>query len=392
MSGSNSTTPPNPKRVVVWVQNMHRTFLMLQWHDPITGKRKSKSAETCNPVEAAERARDLEYELNHDLYEEPSRISWAKFREYFEAEYLPNVRPGTRKLYRLTMDHFEEICRPSNVASITERTISTFVRGLRERKGHQTERALPSTIVTRLRFLHGVLAWAADQDFLKKVPKFPTVSVPKKRPLPVATELFERLVEAASKDHQLQVFISCGWLAGLRLVETFELEWEESRTCPWVDLPRNRIWLPAETVKAVEDQWVPLDPILREALLSLPRHGRKVFHFTDGRPGCGTRLVLAASIGQRIIKLARRAGVRLNMRMLRRGFGSRYAGKVPAQVLQRLMRHSDITITMTYYANIDQAVEEAVLGDRRNTSRNKSDLPTPQSETADAPNPQENGT
>src|SRR5262245_3445677 len=46
--------------------------------------------------------------------------------------------------------------------------------------------------------------------------------------------------------------------------------------------------------------------------------------------------VLAASIGQRIIKLAKRAGVRLNMRMLRRGFGSRYAGKVPAPPAARV--------------------------------------------------------
>jgi hypothetical protein len=39
-----------------------------------------------------------------------------------------------------------------------------------------------------------------------------------------------------------------------------------------------------------------------------------------------------------------------------------------AHVLQRLMRHSSIKTTMDYYANIDAAVEEAVLGDRRNSS------------------------
>jgi hypothetical protein len=43
------------------------------------------------------------------------------------------------------------------------------------------------------------------------------------------------------------------------------------------------------------------------------------------------------------------------------------------------MRHSDIAITMAYYANVDDAVMRAVLGDsvppngeQRNTSRNSS--------------------
>jgi hypothetical protein len=60
--------------------------------------------------------------------------------------------------------------------------------------------------------------------------------------------------------------------------------------------------------------------------------------------------------------LAKAAGVKLTYHTLRKGFGCRHAARVPAQVLQRLMRHSSIATTMTYYANIDLAVEEAILG------------------------------
>src|SRR5262249_29342531 len=270
------------------------------------------------------------------------------------------------------LDQFEEIVKPTKLSGFTERTISTFVRGLRERKGLQSESMQPSTIETRLRFLHGILGWAVEQGFLDKVPKFPSVKVPRKKPQPVATELFERLITIAP-DQQTKVFLQCGWLAGLRLMEAFELEWEPSDRFPWLDFARNRIWLPAAMVKAVEDQWIPLDPILREALLALPRCGKKVFHFTNIRGGrhAGER-VLASSVSQRVVKMARRAGVRLTMRALRRGFGCKYAGRVPAQVLQKLMRHSNISITMDFYANVDAAVEEAVLGVSRNSSRNKS--------------------
>jgi integrase len=98
-------------------------------------------------------------------------------------------------------------------------------------------------------------------------------------------------------------------------------------------------------------------------------------------------------VGRRIILLAKKAGVKLTMRTLRRGFGCRYAGKVPAQVLQKLMRHSNISITMDYYANVDQAVEEAVLGPQRNSSRNSQSIPdanpspSPSSDTSATPSP-----
>ena len=35
------------------------------------------------------------------------------------------------------------------------------------------------------------------------------------------------------------------------------------------------------------------------------------------------------------------------------------------------MRHSDIKITMDYYANVDDAVMDAVLGSQRNSLRNR---------------------
>jgi integrase len=74
--------------------------------------------------------------------------------------------------------------------------------------------------------------------------------------------------------------------------------------------------------------------------------------------------------------LALAAGVKLTMKSLRRGFGCRYAGKVSAQVLQKLMRHANIRTTMDSYANVDEAAMEAVLGPKRNTSRNSAQKPS----------------
>jgi integrase len=357
------------QRVTVYVlQPKDRTTLQLQWVDPGDGKRRTKSAGTADPDEAERKRADLEYELNNGRYQEASRMTWERFRELFEAEYLPNVRPGTRGCYTNAMNLFEKVCNLTSLRAINERTISAFATGLRKLEGTGRNREdrtgmQSSTIQARLRELRVVLNWATSQKLIPECPTFPSVKAPKKKPQPVATEAFERIFEKAAGDQQLQAFLLCGWLAGLRLNEAFSLEREPTEQAPYLALDRNRIILPAEFVKADEDQWVPLDPALRQALDALPRHGKKVFRFFDGRrPGQNIPVATENTVGQRIIRLAKRAGVKLTMRTLRRGFGCRYAGKVPAQVLQKLMRHSNISITMDYYANVDQAVEEAVLG------------------------------
>jgi integrase len=215
------------KRVIVWVQLFpDRPHLMLQWHDPETGKRKSKSAGTCNPVDAEKARSDLEYGLNHRLYAEPSRMTWEKFRSLFEAEYVAGLRPDTRHDYKMTLDAFERLCAPRQLRSVSERTVSAFAPALRREPGVKPGTlAPPSTVKVRMQFLHTALQWAADQRFLPECPKFPAVKVPKKRPQPVAVEAFERLLGKAP-DPQTRVFLLCGWLAGLRLNEALALEWE----------------------------------------------------------------------------------------------------------------------------------------------------------------------
>lgn len=176
---------------------------------------------------------------------------------------------------------------------------------------------------------------------------------------------------AKAPDANTRTFLLSGWLAGLRLNEACALEWEETDDAPYLDLAGERIVFPAGFVKAVEDQWVPLDRELREAILALPRHGRKVFRFVDRREDKRKgKVVRGDSVGRFISKLAKKAGVKLTIKTLRRGFGCYWASRVPAQVLQKLMRHSNIRITMDYYANVDEAVMQAILNRERNTLRN----------------------
>jgi integrase len=356
----------NVPRVKVWVQPFKgRKYLQLQWHDPHTGDRKTRSTETNDPRQAEQQRADLEYQLNHGIYGGASNLSWERFRELFEREYVAGMRFNTRENFRYALDQFEAICHPARLRSVTERTLSAFVAGLRQRPIHGGRvGCAPSTIRVRLEFLHTALAWAVEQKLLTACPTFPAVKVPKKKPQPVPAEAFERLLGAAP-DAQMRAYLLCGWLAGLRLTEAALLEREPTESAPYLDLARDRIVLPAAFAKSDEDQWVPLDPELREILEALPRRGRRVFRFLakDGHE------VTPGALSDRVRTLAKRAGVKLTMHTLRKGFGCRYAATESAHVLQRLMRHSSISTTMAYYANIDDAVERAVKG-KRNSSRN----------------------
>jgi integrase len=220
-----------------------------------------------------------------------------------------------------------------------------------------------------------------EQKLMQAVPHFPSVKVPRKKPQAVPVELFERILEKAPTQ-QWQVYLMCGWYAGLRLEEARLLELEETDLVPYVSLDRDRIILPAGFVKGVEDQWVPLDPVLKEALANLPRRkgDPRVFRFISGRTGGEMHSLTVSGC---VRKIAGKAGVRLTFKSLRRGFGCRYAGKVSAQVLQRLMRHANIKTTMDYYANVDDAVVDAVLGPKSPQCNTRRNTNSPEPLTAD---------
>jgi integrase len=367
------------QRVAVWITHFKdRKALVLQWTDPDTGRRKSRSAKTNDRKEAEAARADLESDLNNGRYQEASRMTWQRFRELFEAEYAAQRRPKTQANFTDTFELFEKICNPTRLGSIKERTVSLFAAGLGKEPGRRkgSNGMMASTIKVRLQFLHAALSWAVKQKMLPSVPEFPFIKVVKKDPQPVPAESFERLLDKANDD-DMKAFVLCGWLAGLRLSEALALEWEPQEEAPYVDFGRDRLVLPAGFVKAGKDQWVPLDPQLRRALEALPRTGVKVFSFT-GRQG---EPLTRTGASHRVYALAKRAGVRLGMHSLRKGFGCRYAGHVPAQVLQRLMRHANIKTTMDYYANIDAAVEQAVLdlaGNNFGNSRGRPPSPASQ--------------
>jgi len=126
-----------------------------------------------------------------------------------------------------------------------------------------------------------------------------------------------------------------------------------------VDFEGKRVVLPAGFVQSAEDQWVPLQPGLRQALAALPRTSELVFPFQSRRGGHLT----GDGITNRVLTMAKQAGVRLGMHVLRKGFGCRAAkilGKSGAAVLHELIQHSSMQVTLDFYANVDDTLQDAI--------------------------------
>ncbi len=62
--------------------------LQLQWRDPVTNKRRTKSAGTSDRKKAEKAAGKLEAELREGRYSAPLKTAWTAFRERYEREVL----------------------------------------------------------------------------------------------------------------------------------------------------------------------------------------------------------------------------------------------------------------------------------------------------------------
>jgi integrase len=318
---------------------------MLQWIDPETGKRKTKSSGTADEGKAEAKRADLEYELNHGLAAEPSKMPWEKFRETYEDEKLAGAREATRKKAGYVFDAFAELAHPRTLGTISERTLSKYAVALRE-KGFK-----PATIQGHLAYLRAALRWAADQKLIPAAPKVAMPKVPKKKIIrKIVAEEFERLL-AVAPDEGWAAFLQTAWFTGMRRNEMLDLTWHGDGGTPWVDFDQNRIWIPAAYNKSDADQWVPLHPGLASVLKARRQPRGKLFSLSDS----------PREVSRKFTKLARKAGLKISLHDVRRSFGSRYAAVVPAPVLQRLMRHADIKTTLTYYTDVDGVLDEAIL-------------------------------
>ena len=231
----------------------------------------------------------------------------------------------------------------------------------------------------------------------------------------VVAEQFERMLLAVPKVRPQDAtawvrYLTGLWLSGLRLEESAILSWDTDAPFA-IDLSgrRPRFRIEGEAQKSGRDELLPMTPDFGEWLLATfpegDRHGR-VFKLNCVKTGVP---LLHHRVGQVVSAIGKRAGVVVSKadgkyasaHDLRRSFGTRWAKRVMPAVLQRLMRHAEISTTMGYYVDLDADAMADDLWAKHtpgnipgvgNKSGNIGAEPEATAEAADAANPcKENG-
>ena len=338
------------ERVTVWLlKPKDRPTFMLQWIDPDSGDRKSRSARTTKRREAEQRRTDLEYEINNGMHQKPSTLTWGRFMEVYDDEQIAGFKPSSQVKATSVFKTFSRLVSPLKLADVNERRLSRFVKLRRE------SAVSVHTIKGDMSYLHAALRWAKDQKLIDAVPVFPRIKAPKKRSKgrPVTTEEFERMLDKCP-DQDWRDYLTGLWLSGLRLTESLDLWWDRQDK-QHLDFSGRHpmIVIPAETEKGGRDRRIPLTPDFCELLEALPGfQSGKVFGVA-----CTWK-----TIGERITAIGKAAGVKVSENAgkvkfasahdLRRSFGTRWAKVLMPAELMVLMRHENINTTMKFYVDL----------------------------------------
>lgn len=356
-----------------------RDFYYLQWDDPTTGKRITRSSK-CKDRRSAERAAiDKERELATGQGI-ATRRTFAQFVSLYQMEHLMSLALRSRLKAVSVLECYNRLMNPKSIENVTAAAIATYASKLRtdelDESGRVTHRhRSEATIATHLRTLRAALAWAKQKGMIGYVPDMPKIRrkagsrVTKGRP--VSPQEFHRMlrsIRVVVKDWRPWFRLLCGlWLSGLRIGEAMQLRWKAGRF-PSVDLNSEPGWLliPADFDKGHRDRRIPLTPDFADWLRRHQNKGEFVLS-----PGCddnkATKVISAIGAAANVVTDPA-SGRTATAHDLRRAFAQRWSSEVSTIDLQRMMRHGSIETTKSYYLDDDA---EALATRLLNISLNK---------------------
>lgn len=355
------------------IEYRDRKSLLLQYVDPMTGRKKSKSAKTNDRNEAMKAAAVWEAALRNGSYQPPSRTTWADFRQRYETEVGGGLAPNTLDKIIRTFDHVERRLSPQRVRDITAQRLSWFVAELRKetKDGDQIKPGLAETsIQSYLSHLKAALNWAFKNDIIIKAPRFPKLQQAKgdamKGRAPTGEE-FDRMIAVVPKvvgeayAAEWRRYLRGLWWSGFRITESLTLSWDEGAGLV-VDLSGKYpvVHIAAASQKSRKSETLPMAPEFADMLTAVPVEGQTGNVFNPLSPQTHKRANRDMAI-RTVSAIGKAAGVKVwtnpkngdvkhcTAHDLRRAFGSRWASRVMPVVLQQMMRHASITTTLKYY-------------------------------------------
>lgn len=357
---------PTAWRIKVIKSGSRDKFLFRYWN-PIQGRWMEETSDVPaadrNRAKAVKAAGEREKQL---ASQRAASGSWIEFETRYRTEWLSGLAPGSVSNWKSvasSLEKFAASLRPVvKLESLDQITADFLSRWVAWMRGKVSE----DTIKSRLGTLRAAINWAARVGLMREAPKFPMpprvkrskMGRKKMRSRPVTGEEFDRLLDATPKVRKRNPeiwrrFIRGLWLSGLRVGEGVSLSWDWTADFS-VDLDKCCFRILSEGEKGNEDRYTPMTPDFVAFLRETPE---------EQRMGLVFGLRVTKNQASRVIgRIGEKAGIKVSNKGrtasahdLRRSFGTRWAPRVHPTILQQLMRHADLTTTMSYYVDLDPA-------------------------------------
>ena len=271
-------------------------------------------------------------------------------------------RPRTTETYRRTLQPFVAAVGPQRLLdNVTPEDLDAYIVMLRERTTkYETHPSRPtvaaplsaSTVYKHVKTIKTFFNWCARRGYVEKSPARFLVNRRPGLPLGQGKAATDREVElllaaARFKPRELAVVLllarsgcRAGELAGLQIADV-----DLNQCAAYVNGKgghHRRIYFDEAAGDALQ-AWLRVRPAVN--------HGYVFAAKTDGAP------LTAPSVSQIIRRLCRVAGIRsLGAHSLRHRVGLTFARqRVAPRVTQAYLGHADITITLSYYQDVDES-------------------------------------
>jgi hypothetical protein len=173
-----------------------RENLVLAYIDPVSNKRKTRTAGTPDEAHAWKAAARWEEELRSGQFAPPSKITWSEFRARYMEEHVASLAPTTAEVVRGALHHVERHLNPDKLCKVNAAALSTLQAKLRATGIRE------ATVAAVLRMVKAALSWAVKVGMLPAVPKVVMPKKAKGRKMKggaVVAEQFDRMLEAVGE-------------------------------------------------------------------------------------------------------------------------------------------------------------------------------------------------
>lgn len=341
--------------IVKVIKRKGRDNFEAEWHDPQTGERRRKSLGT-NLKRTAERAAGkLEQEILSGQYTATRRDKWSEFRKRYLTESTEGLAESSIKDISSTLNTLEGLMKPATLQAINESAISKFTVGLQCDK---------RTKGKHLRNIKRMLRWANRQKLITEVP---TIQMPKgiskgkSKGRAITFDELERMVEAVPKVRTRKpapiLHLLWGlWHSGLRLDEARSLSWEPVADAISIDSSDQYpcFLIPGDVDKSKQERMLPMAPEFWMWLTENTPEAERVGLVFENLPCLEELSKVITAVGESAgVVVNPKSGKFASAHDFRRAFGKRWAQRVDAHELQKMMRHENIKTTLEFYVDVE---------------------------------------